>query len=209
MEEENLVEPVEAMVVEVSNMSLVETTEVMVVEFDDDLDPKVNELTKWDYDQKVEEVYPKSGEDLVDFLHRCKIGDLEVMLCPGCSAVFDKKAAEGLEELKIQDFKKKPWVDRRPKFSFNKPQYGDYDAKFQRQRNYWGGKSYIPPAAVPTSKWIRPNTQAGPKQQKWKLVEVGQGSSYNDNSQVSKNYSYGTKNYLGKNPMTRTQWRRF
>ena len=41
------------------------------------------------------------------------------------------------------------------------------------------------------------------------MVEVGQGSAYNDNSQVSKNYSYGTKNYLGKNPMTRTQWRRF
>ena len=132
-EEANLVEPVEALVVEINNMNLVETTEVMMVEFDDDLDPKAREVTEWDYDQKVEEVYPKSGEDLVDFLHRCKIEDSEVMLCPRCSAVFDMKAAKSLEEVKVQVPKKKPLVDERPKFSFNKSQFGDYDAKFQRQ----------------------------------------------------------------------------
>src|ERR1044072_780030 len=78
-----------------------------------------------------------------------------------------------------------------------------------RQRNYWGGKSYIPPAAAPPNKWVTTNPQAKPNQQKWKVIEVGQGSAFHDNSQVSKNYSYTSKNYMGKNPMTRTQWRRF
>src|ERR1044072_8871668 len=52
-----------------------------------------------EYDQKMEEVFPNVGEDLVDFLNRCKLEDSEVMLCPRCSAVFDKKAAKGLQEL--------------------------------------------------------------------------------------------------------------
>lgn len=44
--------------------------------------------------------------------------------------------------------------------------------------------------------------------QKWKVIEVGASSSYHDISLVSKNYSYTSKNYLGKNPKTRNQWRR-
>ena len=108
---------------------------------------------------------------MVDLLHRCKIEDSEVMLCPRCSAIFDKKAAKSLEDLKIQALEKKPWVDKWPKFTFNKPQFGDYDYKFRRQRNYWGGKTYVPPAVVPIGKWIKPNTHVGPKQQKWKVVE--------------------------------------
>ena len=60
VEEANLVEHVEALVVEVKNMSLVETAEVTMVEFDDDQDPKDKKVSKWEYDQKVEEVYPKS-----------------------------------------------------------------------------------------------------------------------------------------------------
>src|ERR1044072_1055127 len=78
-----------------------------------------------------------------------------------------------------------------------------------RQRNYWGGKSYIPPAAAPPNKWVTTNPQAKPHQQKWKVIEVGEGSAFHDNSQVSKNYSYTSKNYMGKNPMTRKQWRRY
>src|ERR1044072_4035803 len=159
----------------------------------------------------MEKVFPNAGEDLVDFLFRCKLEDTEVMLCPRCSAVFDKKAAKGLQELKVQvpNPKSKSLVDRRPNFSFDKPQFGDHDKKYRRQRNYWGGKSYIPPAAVPPNKWITTNAQAKPNQKKWKVIEVGQGSAYHDNSQVSKNYSYTSKNYMGKNLMTRTQWRRY
>ena len=80
-----------------------------------------------EYDQKMEEVFPNAGEDLVDFLNRCKLKDAEVMLCPRCSAVFDKKAAKGLQELKVQvpKPKSKCVVDRRPNFSFDKPQFGD------------------------------------------------------------------------------------
>ena len=73
-----------------------------MVHIDDNLDAQVKEVTKWEYDQKMEEVFHKAGEDLVDFLNRCKLEDSEVMLCPRCSAVFDKKAAKGLQELKVK-----------------------------------------------------------------------------------------------------------
>src|ERR1044072_5481671 len=112
----------------------------MTVQIDDNLDTLVKEVTKWEYDQKMEEVFPNAGEDLVDFLNMCKLEDIEVMMCPRCSAVFDKKAAKGLQELKVQEPKpkSKPWVDKRPNFSFDKPPFGDQDKKYRRQRNYWG-----------------------------------------------------------------------
>ena len=157
-----------------------------MVHIDDNLDTQVKEVTKWEYDQKMEEVFPKAGEDLVDFLNRCKLEDTEVMLCPRCSAVFDKKAAKGLQELKVQKPKpkSKPEFDKRPSFSFDNPPHGDYDKRYRRQRNYWGGKSYIPTVAVPPNRWVTTNPQAKPNQQKWKVIEVGQGSAYHDNSQV-------------------------
>ena len=37
--------------------------------------------------------FPKENEDLADFLHRCQKKKSEVMLCPRCSSIFDKKAA--------------------------------------------------------------------------------------------------------------------
>ncbi|MCI93214.1 hypothetical protein A2U01_0114512, partial [Trifolium medium] len=47
-----------------------------------------------EYDEKIEEVYPSAGEDLIDFLQRCKLNNSEAILCPRCSPMFDKKATE-------------------------------------------------------------------------------------------------------------------
>ncbi|KAI5432365.1 hypothetical protein KIW84_036198 [Lathyrus oleraceus] len=41
--------------------------------------------------------YPKEDESLVEFIERCQKMRTEVMLCPRCSAIFDRKAATNLE----------------------------------------------------------------------------------------------------------------
>jgi uncharacterized C2H2 Zn-finger protein len=64
--------------------------------------------------------YPKAEEDLIDFLNRCKISNTNVMLCPRCSAVFDKEAAKSVKGFRPQTKRKGGWIDNRPKFGFNK-----------------------------------------------------------------------------------------
>ncbi|KAI5401519.1 hypothetical protein KIW84_066117 [Lathyrus oleraceus] len=44
-------------------------------------------------------VYPKEEENLVEFIKRCQKMRTEVMLCPRCSAIFDRKAATNLEAM--------------------------------------------------------------------------------------------------------------
>ncbi|KAI5447939.1 hypothetical protein KIW84_015401 [Lathyrus oleraceus] len=41
--------------------------------------------------------YPKEEENLIEFIKRCQKMRTEVMLCPRCSAIFDRKAATNLE----------------------------------------------------------------------------------------------------------------
>ncbi|KAI5430963.1 hypothetical protein KIW84_035200 [Lathyrus oleraceus] len=41
--------------------------------------------------------YPKEEENLVEFIKRCPKMRTEVMLCPCCSAIFDRKATTNLE----------------------------------------------------------------------------------------------------------------
>lgn len=63
---------------------------------------EVSPLTEMDFDLELEEVedqaaFPKVGENLVEFLCRCQKSKSEVMLCPRCSGVFDKKSGERVE----------------------------------------------------------------------------------------------------------------
>lgn len=48
-------------------------------------------------ENQIEVVYLKVGERLMEFLCRCPADDFEVMLCPRCSTMFDKKAAKEAE----------------------------------------------------------------------------------------------------------------
>ncbi|KAI5406930.1 hypothetical protein KIW84_053256 [Lathyrus oleraceus] len=41
--------------------------------------------------------YPKEDENLIEFIKRCQRMKTEVMLCPRCSAIFDRKATTNLE----------------------------------------------------------------------------------------------------------------
>ena len=45
--------------------------------------------------------FPKEDGDLEDFLHRCQKKKLEVMICPRCSSIFDKKAAEHIQVMRV------------------------------------------------------------------------------------------------------------
>ncbi|KAI5391002.1 hypothetical protein KIW84_076025 [Lathyrus oleraceus] len=58
----------------------------------------------------IEVVHPKAGEGLLEFLHRCKAKDSEVILYPQCNVVFDKKGCKegrkrpaGKEERELEE----------------------------------------------------------------------------------------------------------
>ena len=77
-------------------------------------------ITKDQYEEKIQVVFPKAEEDLIDFLNICKISGSPVMLCPRCSAVFDKKAAKNVQGFRPKTKRKGKWVDKWPEFSFDK-----------------------------------------------------------------------------------------
>lgn len=63
-------------------------------------------------------------------------------------------------------------------------------------------------SSAPVKEWPEPAGEKADEMGKWKKIEVGPRSSYLDNSQISKKYSYMSMKYMEKNPMTRTQWRK-
>ena len=68
---------------------------------------------------EIEVVYPMVGEGLLEFLHRYKVEDSEVMLCPRCSVVFDNRVVKKVES--SQETKRKEnWRRSKPEFYFNK-----------------------------------------------------------------------------------------
>jgi len=70
--------------------------------------------------EKMTVVYPRAEEDLIDFLNRCKISNTNVMLCPRCSAIFNKEATKSVEGFQPQLKRTGGWVDNHQKFGFNK-----------------------------------------------------------------------------------------
>ena len=51
-------------------------------------------------------IYPKAGEDLLDFLLKQRDAGANVAICPRCSAVFDKTAAKAFQDEKEVEFEK-------------------------------------------------------------------------------------------------------
>lgn len=64
-------------------------------------------------ENQIEVVYPKASEGLVEFLHRSKAEDSEVMLCPRYSVVFDKKATRKVNSTQ-QAKERENWRKNRP-----------------------------------------------------------------------------------------------
>lgn len=77
------------------------------------------DMVEFENENHIEAVYPNNGEDLLEFLHRCKFEDSEVMLCPRCSAVFDKKDAKKVKSAQ-QAKKNENWRKNKPQFYFDK-----------------------------------------------------------------------------------------
>ena len=162
--------------------------------------------------KEMEKAYPKAEEDLVDFLNRCKISNTNAMLCPRCSAVFDKEAAKSVEGYQPQTKRKGGWFENRSKFGFNKrgvPYKMKTSEKYQVKNHK---KTFVPSSKSPIDTWVfsggkKTGHSAPPAPPtKWvkRAVKVpDQPESSNPNKYAYKN------NYKGKNPMTRTQWRRF
>lgn len=72
------------------------------------------------------------------------------MLCPRCSAIFDKKAAKSVVGFQPQIKDKGGWVDNRSKFGFGKR---GVSYKMKSSENRPGEnhkKTFNPPAGSPT-----------------------------------------------------------
>jgi len=93
---------------EIAGMNLVEISEIdpIVATYGPKVDFEIvtechkcadTVITEDQYVEKIQVVFPKVEEDLIDFLNRCKIIGSPVMLCPRCSAVSEKKATEDVE----------------------------------------------------------------------------------------------------------------
>jgi hypothetical protein len=150
-----------------------------------------------EYVEKVKMVYPRAEEELIDFLQRCKISNTEVMLCPRCSAVFDKKATDGLNKF-VPFTEKRNWPKPRPVVRQN---VGVRKPIHQRLGNQ---RTFIPPNKTPVNQWVHGKSMTPIRG----FVEKGNTSvSRPKVSGEAKKYAY-KNNYMGKNPMTRTQWRR-
>lgn len=142
-------------------------------------------------------VFLEVEEELIDFLNRRKIKYSEVMLCPCCINVFDKEVEKELEKNNPYQSRKDARQDQHREFFFNKR---GVTQKTQKP------ETYVSPYNVPPREWVGPIRRPTADMGKWKLIEFGMGSLYHDNSQ--KKHSYIPKKYMGKNPMTRTHWRR-
>jgi len=139
--------------------------------------------------------YPTSEYDLIDFLRRCKISNSKTMICPRCSAVFDKEAASNIVGFRPQSKRKGKWVDRKPKFDFNRR---DLTYKASTQKTFSKKsrmRTFTPPSGSPAEKWV------------FSVKKVTSTNTQKETSDLKK-FSY-SNNYKGRNPMTKTHWRRF
>ncbi|WJX16101.1 hypothetical protein P8452_06177 [Trifolium repens] len=153
-----------------------------------------------EYENKVEEVYPQPGETLLDFLQRCKENDGEATLCPHCSAMFDKKAAAGLNKFLPHSQGRNNWPNQKPTHSnVLNSQQAPVHQRLGPQ------KSFVPSNRTPVNQWVHGRNMGYGQRN----VEKGNSSNFNPKKDPeSKKYDY-RNNYKGKNPMTRSQWRRY
>jgi len=179
----------DSMYLEISGMNMVEISKIdPIVAIDD---PKVDVKMVTDdhkcvdtmiiedqYEEKIQVVFPKAEENLIDFLNICKISGSPVMLCPRSSDVFDKKAAKNVEGFRPQSKQKGKWVDKRPMFSFKKANIPLKDTSPTANQKKGPMKTFFPPSKSPNNQWVfsggkNPNHKSSPT--KW--VKKASGKS--------------------------------
>ncbi|XP_045797576.1 uncharacterized protein LOC123891716 [Trifolium pratense] len=184
---------------QISDASYVEPVECLMIDaMDLSGGAQLVSIPEDEYYEKMKVVYPRAEEELIDFLQRCKLNKSEVMLCPRCSAVFDKKAIEGLNKFILFMRNKENWPKSRPMKRQNMAH-----AKPIHQR-LGNSSTFVPSNNSPMNKWVHGHAS------NFVRNSVDKGSSSKSRSSQpgdSKKYAY-RNNYMGKNPMTRTQWRR-
>ena len=75
--------------------------------FDEKAEEKMKEDMELDaFERMKKPIYPKVGEDLLDFLLKQRDTDANVAICLRCSAVFDKDVAKSFEEQKKAEVEK-------------------------------------------------------------------------------------------------------
>lgn len=125
---------------------------------------------------------------LSDFLRSCQKKQLEVMLCPRCSVVFDKKADQNLEGVRranhqgcYKAFQSQPAV--LPIRAFDPRRYHDPRLQMvtlgEAKRKGPATKpiSFKPSAEVSNGKWVKPVDGRKHGQGKWQSFEVERGLS--------------------------------
>ena len=145
------------------NDNLSKPQEVMVVGIAEKPEVKQDDKEKMDYEIKNEELYeetvvelmkvvfPKTEEELVDFLNTCKLGNSRSMLCPNCSIVYDENVAK-----KIEALKKKGPQEKNPKVVFNHAK-GAYNVQVPQGKHVFPyQRTFVPPTDVPNNNWVRP-----------------------------------------------------
>lgn len=90
-----------------------------MVEMGQDTKMEADEQGLKQNEEQFKVAYPKNEESLVEFLHRCQRKRFEVMMCPKCSFVFDRKAEENIERVRIAS-KRRNWKDTHNRFTFDK-----------------------------------------------------------------------------------------
>ncbi|WJX18504.1 hypothetical protein P8452_08296 [Trifolium repens] len=194
----------------------------------DVVDPApIKAVPEEEYEKKIQEVYPNAEEELVDFLNRCKLNNSEVMLCPRCSAVCDKEATAGLRNFVPYAEHKRKWHNAKPDhkgWPHKKVDWSKSVAKTASIHQRLGPqRTFKPSNKVSVNRWVGGQYVAVNKKQ----IEGGSSSNVNVKIvagnkspapakvlQETKAESGANKfayrnNFKGKNPMTRTQWRRF
>ncbi|KAI5433967.1 hypothetical protein KIW84_020992 [Lathyrus oleraceus] len=101
--------------------------------------------------------YPREEENLMEFIKRCQRMKTEVMLCPRCSAVFDRKATTNLEAVD-KTKRKENWGTVR------------YDPRRSDHHQWRHGErrqnTYKPSDKATDDKWVQPIRDAQ-GQKKW------------------------------------------
>lgn len=203
---ETIIDAVENLSVEAEIEAEIEVAECQIVHITKDAEHVEETASEPQFDGKLKTAYPTVEEELIDFLIRCKLENSEVMLCPRCSVVFDKKRTKGLEGSIPKPKKRGKWsADHIPTFSFTKSYIhfinNSSTSNYVNQSGH--GKTLVPYA--PNQKWV---------QSTHKNVQHGKNNMVKRNSSVVDNNKNGTafesrkfahyNNYKVNNPMTRT-----
>ena len=153
--------------------------------------------------------YPQMGESLMGFLVRCHKMGSEVLMCPWCSALYDGRTAEA--------YKRIPYSQCWNNQSWNRERYINNARGIPKREDspHPGARkqaTFKPPTNMPTGKWLKAgqNRTEAKGKSKWRSFEEGGRTAwaFRRKFHSNKKQSHVSENYKGKNPMSRSKWRR-